>query len=282
MKRFLMTLTAIAAICTTQVEAKLTNYKVLLTVGQDEFLDQNPISTGATAYQDFQDILDWSSADVEELRAQAIAYYADRFGIDFSTGFYDTTSRFTFLPGNPAVTPPTAILLPISFKSKYRVLDSNVKQIPEGTSITALEYVVSFQPLIAGTNYGGTYAASSAVGPIPINPTDTFDYGVYHLIARPKHHKKKKYNIFVRNWYPNRVEPVTDLPPRVVETVQLVTKDFGDKDGYPGAGFLHVGTPTAANGAGKWPTFTRGTWSFGPGSLVESNLNGFTEVPVDP
>lgn len=278
MRRLITALGVFAALCFTQTSAfassDLTDYKVLLTVGMDEVLPESPVVGGPEAYAEWQST--FGTSKTEQARSAAIAWYQERFGIDFTPGFYDPVTRITFLPNQAA---PVALLIPISFEGNYRVLDSNTKHIPEGSKIHAFEWIVSFTPGIVGTNYGGTYAASLTTPPEPINPSDTFDYGVYRIHAKPKHKKHVHYNLFVRNFYPNRVEPVTDYPPRSIEWVQLFTKDFGPKGGCPGAGFLHLGVPLGPDASGNFPTFVRGTWTFHPGSTVLENLNGFIEAP---
>lgn len=273
MKRLFTALTVAAALFSTEVHAfvtPITNYKVLLTVGMDEFLPSAPVAAGPQGYAGFQQILGWSDNRIERFRAQAIEWYRDRFGIDFTGLTADPVTKITFFPNAIA---PQALLIPITFVGNYRVLSSNNKHFKINAPINAFEYIIAFTPLIAGTNYGGTYGASASSGPIAINPTDTVDFANYLVIGN-ENGKKKRVNLLGRSFYPNRVEPVTDLPPRIIgEWIQMFTRDFGGKHGTSGAGWLSVAVPNAPNAQGLWPTFVRGTWSFEPATTVLTDLD---------
>lgn len=273
MKRLFAMITALVALCSTPAEAAfyppLTDYKVLLTVGLDEFLPVNPVQAGPDGYNGFVNILGWSESKIARFRREAIRYYRDRFGIDFTGLTADPVSKITFYPNAIA---PQALLIPITFTPNYRVLASNTKHIPVKSPVNAFEYIISFTPGIVGTNWGGSYGASSAVGPIAINPTDTLDFANYRITAKRKGHKTKHYDLLGRSYYPNRIEPVTDTPARIYEVIQMYTRDFGGKHGACGAGFLNVAIPSVPDPEGLYPTFVRGTWSFGPASTVLSDL----------
>ena len=273
MKRFLTALTALTALFSTEVNAfqtPITNYKVLLTVGMDEFLPSAPVAAGPQGYAGFQQILGWSENRIAKFRSEAINWYRDRFGIDFTGLTADPVSKITFFPNAVA---PTALLIPITFVGNYRVLNSNNKHFKTNAPINAFEYIISFTPGIVGTNYGGTYGASASTPPIAINPTDTVDFANY-LVIGTQNGKKQRVNLLGRSYYPNRVEPVTDLPPRITaEWIQMYTRDFGGKHGTSGAGWLSVAIPSAPNGQGLWPTFVRGTWSFEPATTVLTDLD---------
>jgi|GEM_PF-3480555 len=271
MKKFLLALSAATLFLTTQAsafETKITNYKVLLTVGMDEFLPTAPVQAGPAGYQGFQQILGWSDKKIAKFRNQAIKYYKHRFGIDFTGLEADPVSKITFFPN---ATSPVALLIPVTFVGNYRVLDSNNDNFPINSPLNAFEYIITFTPGIVGTNWGGTYGASAANPPIPILSTDSLDFANYRITTK-RHGKTRHIDLLGRSYYPNHQEPVTDLPPRLTEVIQMFTHDFGGKHGACGAGFLNVAIPSAPNSDGLWPTFVRGTFSFEPASTVLTDL----------
>lgn len=237
----------------------INRFKLLVTVGMDELLDENALSFGI---QVFDSLPGWDETRIERFRQAAIAWHLERFGVDFRNAFYDPNTGFS---DNGYAT-----LVPLQFNGTYRILDSTSDRIPRETRINITEFVVTFHPDVS-RNYGGTYAAS-APNPIAINPTDSLPYGVYSVFVSKNHPQE----FFMRGFYPDLTEPLSVYPPRSFERFQMFSEKYG-----PGFGILQVIVPNAPDADGKWPTYTRGQWSF-PGSFAIPDLNGFVQAPVPP
>src|SRR5207244_935376 len=63
------------------------NYKLLLTVGQDEDLPSPGYIIGDPALPYFTSIFGLTPSQIENLRLAAIAWFKERFGLDFSDMF---------------------------------------------------------------------------------------------------------------------------------------------------------------------------------------------------
>lgn len=239
-------------------------YNLLLTVGMDEVLDQSAVEYGPTGFTTY---LGWNQATIDTFRASAIQWFNDRFGIDFSGGFYDPTSGTVSITG--------AILVPLAFSGKYRVLSSNSPLIrdanPNNPAIVRLaEYVCVFT---SAPTYGGTYVAqgSSSAGAV----TDTLAFGCYRVTNKNGPVSGTYYDFFMRSYYPNKTDPASVYPARSSERFQMYSEVFG-----PGFGILNVAVPTTPNLAGKYPTFTRASWGFP--TFVVDDWNLFDSSPIAP
>ncbi len=240
-------------------EDGLNRYKLLVTVGMDELLDESALSFGI---QIFDTLPGWDAERIEQFRQAAISWHYERFGVDFRTAPYDPSTGFS---DNGYAT-----LVPLQFNGTYRILESNDHRIPVGTRINITEFVVQFHPDVS-MNYGGTYGAS-ATTPIAISPSDSLPYGVYTVFTSERHPKE----FFMRGFFPDKTEPVNLYPSRSFERFQMFSENYG-----PGFGILNVAVPGVPNSSGKWPTYVKAQWSF-PGSFVIPDYNGWRSAPIPP
>lgn len=246
--------------------ANSNNYNVndlILTVGMDEVLNQSAVEYGPSGFGTY---LGWNQATIDTFRASAIEWFDTRFGIDFSSGYYDPASGTVSITG--------AILVPLSFSGNYRVLLSSSPLIrdfnPQNPAQVRLaEYVCVFT---APPTYGGTYVAegSSSSGQI----TDTLAFGCYRVSNKLGPITTSHYDFFMRSYYPNKTDPASVYPARSSERFQMYSEIFG-----PGFGILNVAVPTSPNVDGKYPTYTRATWSF-PTFVIE-DWNLFNSSPIN-
>lgn len=236
---------------------RINHYDLLITVGMDENLDENSLSYGIQVF----DNIGWDADKVEQFRQSAIAWAWERFGVDFRTAYYDISSGVT--------DNGYASLVPLQLNGTYRILESSDNRIRPDTKINITEFVTVFHPDVS-QNYGGTYG-NGGPNPIAINPSDSLPYGVYTVFTS-KHHPLE---FFMRGLYPDITQPLSVYPTRSIEQFQMFNRHYG-----PGFGILYVAVPGAANSNGKWPSLTRGQWTF-PGSFVIPDLNGFVTSPVD-
>lgn len=196
----------------------LNNYRLLLIIGQDEFLPSSALNVTLDGFT----ALGWNAGTIETFRQSAISWFNTRFGVDFSAGLYDPTTGITTIS--------YATMIPVSFGGNYRVLASNYEKIPATPvyappHVTADEFVVIFNSAAAGKFYTGTFANA---GPVAIDPTDTLDFGIYRIYVTKKHNKvKRTYDFYSRVFYPNKSQPINAYPGRVNETFQLFSPDFG-------------------------------------------------------
>lgn len=244
-------------------QSQYNNYKLLLTVGLDDALDQNPVVFGS---QGFTDIFGWNQSQIDAFRNAAIQWNLERFGLDFTQGYYDAASG--------TVSTEFGTLAPLSFISEYRVLSSNNFNILPTTPITPskiqlAEYVVFFN----GTpvNWGGTYAGAA---PFAVSPTDTTSFTAYKISLNNSGTRNEL--IFMRTYYPTEAAPFasTPLPFRLQQRSQLYSPKYG-------AGFMVMSSaiPLEANADGKFPSYVRASWSF-PGSFEIPDWNGYTTAPI--
>lgn len=236
------------------------HYNLLLTTGMDEVLDESAITFGTGGFTE----LGWDQAKIDQYRNAAIAWFIERFGIDFSQGYYDAASG--------TVSTDIGILVPISYSGKLRVIASNNYKIPPYTFLTpsvirAAIYVVVFTG--APFNYGGTYANGTS---IPGDPTENLNYSCHRIYLNRSETKHETF--FLRNFYPNPNEKGGPIPDRVTEKMQIFSPTFG-----PGFCNASSAVPSVPNIDGKYPTHIRASWSF-PGSFTIPDWNGFTEAPV--
>lgn len=241
----------------------LNNYNLLLTLGMDEELDQSAIQFGTGGFTE----LGWDQAKIDQFRAAAIDWFKERFGIDFTNGYYDAPSG--------TVSTDIAIMVPVSYGGTMRVLSSNSLKILPYSFLTptvdrAAIYVVVFTgaPFI----YGGTYANGQV---IEGDPTEGLNYSVHRIYLNKSESRHETF--FLRNYYPtpNEPTPATPYPPRVAEKMQIFSPTFG-----PGFCNSNSAVPSVPNEEGKYPTHIRASWSF-PGSFTIPDWNGFTEAPVE-
>lgn len=237
-------------------------YDLLLTVGMDEVLDQSAVEFGAAGFNTY---LGWDQGTVDTFRASAIEWFKTRFGIDFTNGYYDIPSGTVSIPG--------ATLVPLSFSGKYRVLSSNNPLIRDfnpnnPAQVRLAEYVAVFS---TPPTYSGSYVAEGSHPNGEI--TDTLAFGCYRVSNKFGPIVTTHYDFFMRSYYPNKTDPASVYPARSTERFQMYSELFG-----PGFGTLTVAVPTSPNAQGKFPTFTRASWSF-PVYVVE-DWNQFNSSPI--
>lgn len=253
------------------------NYKLLLTVGQDEDLPIPGFEIGAPALTKFTTIFGLTPAQIEALRQNSIAWFIERFGIDMSNAF----------PlGGGFYTNGTAIMYPIYADVNYRVYQSTSTQIPvldpnSAPKVELIEWVVGFTGFPAPV-YRGTYAAGAGPDGAQGFTGDALAYGIYMIsVNNDIYGYPRKFRFYMRSYLPGRSDPYplenngapNINPTFTIENFQFYSPEFG-----PGAGHLIaivVATPNAQN---KYPTRYRATWSF-PGSYAFPQLNGFTSAP---
>jgi hypothetical protein len=236
---------------------KLNTYDLLLTVGTDEPLTTSAVHVGT---QGFVEYLGLTQAQIDSFQASAVAWYEERFGIDF-TGAINV--------GNNVIVGSNFVVAPIYFDANYRVLSSNnirINSFPDQhpAKVRLAEFVLSFNSG-AEVVYNGTYGTN-----IPGEDTDTLAYGCY-VVTAYEYLFNDKYRFFMRSYYPNHTIKGTT---RSNENFQMHSPEFG-----PGYGFLNVAVPTAPDASGKFQTYTRASWSF-LGSFTQPDFNGFTIAPL--
>ena len=302
--------------------ADVTHYKLLLVNGQDDEVPFLPVTfPGPQATDAFKDIFNWNDSQVVQLRNAAIAWFIERFGIDFSTGFLDPTTGI--------VITDFGLLIPLLYAGYYRVLSSNNCKIPpysKKTPSTVLraEYTVVF---FTAPVYGGTYASC---GPIQGKVTDVLSYAALKIFLN--YSGTKSYIFFGRAYYPTEPVPCVFDPTRQIDRYQLISPDFGPGYGVGNSAVRIVPTiqpngsisvrivspqeggknlletvvpvkpsgdsiqriiplqkdgkslePVVPNQQATYSTNATSTWQF-PGShlAILADYNGFTQIPVNP
>lgn len=253
MRKFLM-LVALALTFTASVSAKdYFKYKEQFIIGQDDNLDTFPFSFGT---EGFTRVLGWDAQKTEDFRQAAIAWFIERFGIDF-----------TNVPFNPYLGGwynGFATLRALTFEGLYRVEESTTKKILHKhapTLIQLCEFTVTFDPSSV-FNFTGTYATDSGLYSVPGNPSTDLAFGCY-LVGG-------KYHFFMKSDVPAEV----DASGRSREILLLYSPTFKS-----GLSIMNVGVTFVPNAQGKWPTYIHALWSF-PGSNVVGQYNTFTSAPV--
>ena len=301
--------------------ADVTHYKLLLVNGQDDEVPFSPVTyPGPQATDAFKDIFNWNDSQVAQLRNAAIAWFIERFGVDFSTGFLD--------PATGIVITDFGLMVPLLYAGYYRVLSSNNCKIPpysKKTPSTVLraEYTVVF---FTAPVYGGTYASC---GPIQGKVTDIISYAALKILLN--YSGTKSYLFFGRAYYPTEPVPCVFDPTRQIDRYQLLSPDFGPGYGVGNSSIRIIPVvqangsisvrivspqefgsllettvpikpsgdsvqriiplqkggkalePIVPNQVGTYSTNATSTWQF-PGShlAILADYNGFTQIPVNP
>lgn len=238
-------------------------YDLMLTVGMDELLDESAVTYGP---QGFANVFGMDQIQVDAYRNAAIQWFLERFGIDFTNGYYD--------PGSGTVSTSIATLAPLTCAGKYRVLASNnfsilPYSVLTPTKVETVEFVAFFNGV--PFNYGGTYANG---GLVEGRFTDTLSYAMYK-VSRNKSGSNHEV-FFMRSYYPgvNESPITTPAPVRSVGRVQLYSTKFG-----PGFCTLSNGLPLTPDANGKWPSYIHGSWTF-PASFEIPDMNSFNTAPI--
>lgn len=239
------------------------HFDLVLTVGMDELFDQSPLTYGLDG---FTSILGWNQSQIDTFRNEAVQWFLERFGIDFTNGYYDAASG--------TISTPIATLAPLSLRGKNRVLASNnLDVLPYSlltpTRVEVVEYVAFFNGV--PFNYTGTVAGGATM---PGNFTETLSYCVYKISKNFSGSNKEI--VFMRSFYPTRVEPLesTPAPARTLVKAQLFSPKYGS-----GFCVINSAIPLSPDANNKWPVSVRAVWTF-PGSFEIPDWNGFTTAPV--
>lgn len=246
--------------------AHLNKFDLLMVLGQDEELSNPPIQLFTTS--GFKNMLGWGDAKITTFREAAIDWFNERFGIDFSNGFYD--------PNTESIVTDFGIMLPYYYQGYFRVLLSNNLKILPYTALTPssvgqAEYVVIF---FTAPLYSGTYANGGPA--ITGNVTDALTYGCSRIFLN--YSGSKHYSVFDRSYYPIEAVPNITDPRRQVDRYQLYSPEFGS-----GYSFVSSAADSIPNTNGKFGTNALATWCF-PGSHLDilTDYNGFNQAPVEP
>lgn len=242
---------------------KTNKYDLLLTVGIDQVLENSPFKL---TEEGFNTYFGWDQTQIDAFRQSAVEWFSERFGIDFSQGYYDQQTG--------TISTNVATLFPVTFTAEYPVLSSNSLTIIPFTPLTPsrvliVKYIVSFNDSLFV--YGGTYANGEI---IEGKSTDLLAFGCYKILKN--HSGSKSDLVFLRSYYPTQAEPIdsTPLPPRRVERLQLFSEKYGS-----GFAFTSLATSVSPDEEGKYPTFSRESWSF-PGSFEIPDWNEFKSAPI--
>ncbi len=239
-------------------------YNLLMNVGQDDELSKSAITLFTES--GFRDFLGWDQAKIDAYRGTAMAWFTERFGLDFTGYTYDPTTG--------TVTTSWGLMVPYRYQGYFRVLSSNNFAVPPYTPITPSSDCLSQYTLVffGVPTYTGTYGNQT---PIVGNASDSLSYGVHRIFLNYSATNYKTF--FARNYYPGNVIPQTPVTPRARYVDQMYSPDFG-----PGIAFISEASFQYTNQQ-NFDELVLATWSF-PGSFVDActDWNGFDAAPVAP